>query len=167
MHSRSGWEGASRTEKVEGGGRGWREGAGSGGQPPVLSTCLSTGPAAPLHTYSMRTPPPLPPCLPRLGDFTGAVEDFTAAIQLDPHCSDFYHNRGFSYRKVRAQQAGRLATHSRRWKGPKAVCKPVESAHPLPHISAPPAPRMTLRLTVTLRHACCVCVAGGHAGCRD
>ena len=35
----------------------------------------------------------------RLGDYTGAVQDFSAAIMLDPRNADFYHNRGFSQRK--------------------------------------------------------------------
>lgn len=32
-------------------------------------------------------------------DFAGAVEDFTAAIHLDPNSADFFHNRGFALRK--------------------------------------------------------------------
>jgi tetratricopeptide (TPR) repeat protein len=35
----------------------------------------------------------------RMGDFSGAVTDFMAAIALDPNNPDFYHNRGFSLRK--------------------------------------------------------------------
>lgn len=34
-----------------------------------------------------------------MGDFEGAVADFTAAITLEPRNADFYHNRGFSLRK--------------------------------------------------------------------
>jgi hypothetical protein len=34
-----------------------------------------------------------------MGDYAGAVEDFTTAISLDPGNADFYHNRGFSLRK--------------------------------------------------------------------
>jgi hypothetical protein len=28
------------------------------------------------------------------------MQDFTKAIELDPASADFYHNRGFSYRKA-------------------------------------------------------------------
>ena len=35
----------------------------------------------------------------RLGKYSGAVEDFSAAILLDSQNADFYHNRGFSQRK--------------------------------------------------------------------
>ena len=35
----------------------------------------------------------------RKGDYNGAVQDFSAAIRLEPHNADFYHNRGFSLRK--------------------------------------------------------------------
>ena len=35
----------------------------------------------------------------RLGNYSGAVEDFSAAILLDNRNADFYHNRGFSQRK--------------------------------------------------------------------
>lgn len=35
----------------------------------------------------------------RMGDFEGAVADFSSAISLDPGNADFYHNRGFSLRK--------------------------------------------------------------------
>lgn len=35
----------------------------------------------------------------RLGNYSGAVEDFSAAILLDDRNADFYHNRGFSQRK--------------------------------------------------------------------
>lgn len=34
-----------------------------------------------------------------MGDFEGAVADFSSAISLDPGNADFYHNRGFSLRK--------------------------------------------------------------------
>lgn len=34
-----------------------------------------------------------------MGDYPGAVEDFTSAAALDPTNADFYHNRGFSLRK--------------------------------------------------------------------
>ncbi|GBG77225.1 hypothetical protein CBR_g23552 [Chara braunii] len=34
------------------------------------------------------------------GNYIEAVADFTRAIELDPKNADFYHNRGFSYRKL-------------------------------------------------------------------
>ena len=47
-------------------------------------------------------PPARSPRRPRrrLGDYGGAVEDFSAAIALEPHNADFFHNRGFSLRKM-------------------------------------------------------------------
>jgi tetratricopeptide (TPR) repeat protein len=36
----------------------------------------------------------------RLEDYSGAVVAFSTAIGLDPTNADFYHNRGFSYRKM-------------------------------------------------------------------
>ncbi len=45
----------------------------------------------------------------RLGSYSAAVQDFSAAIMLDPCNADFYHNRGFSQRKqARAAAARRL-----------------------------------------------------------
>jgi len=45
----------------------------------------------------------------RLGSYSAAVQDFSAAIMLDPRNADFYHNRGFSQRKqARAAAARRL-----------------------------------------------------------
>lgn len=67
------------------------------------------------HAHAHSTPliPPAPAHLPplscrhynrgisrdRWGDYAGAVEDFSAALRLDPGNADFYHNRGFSLRK--------------------------------------------------------------------
>jgi hypothetical protein len=39
-------------------------------------------------------------CVRQLDDLPGAVADFTAAAALDPRNADFYHNRGFSLRKL-------------------------------------------------------------------
>ena len=39
--------------------------------------------------------------LDRKGDFEQAIECFTRAIELDPHKADFYHNRGYAFRKKR------------------------------------------------------------------
>lgn len=39
----------------------------------------------------------------RAGDFAAAIADFSTAIALLPGHSDFFHNRGFCYRKVRRQ----------------------------------------------------------------
>ncbi len=36
----------------------------------------------------------------RLDDLPGAVADFTAAVMLDSDNADFFHNRGFSLRKL-------------------------------------------------------------------
>jgi tetratricopeptide (TPR) repeat protein len=44
----------------------------------------------------------------RLGSYSAAVQDFSAAIMLDPCNADFYHNRGFSQRK-QARAAARTA----------------------------------------------------------
>ncbi len=40
-----------------------------------------------------------------LQDYAGAVEDFSAAIALEPGNADFYHNRGFALRKQVRPQA--------------------------------------------------------------
>lgn len=32
--------------------------------------------------------------------YTLCTQDFSRAIELDPNSADFYHNRGFSYRKA-------------------------------------------------------------------
>jgi tetratricopeptide (TPR) repeat protein len=37
--------------------------------------------------------------LDRKGDFEAAVGSFSTAINLEPAKADFYHNRGFTYRK--------------------------------------------------------------------
>lgn len=34
------------------------------------------------------------------GDYAGAVAAFSAAIALEPQNADFFHNRGFSLRKM-------------------------------------------------------------------
>jgi hypothetical protein len=49
-------------------------------------------------------------------DFAGAVEDFTAAIRLEPSSADFYHNRGFALRKqVRGRESDARAACMRGW----------------------------------------------------
>lgn len=45
----------------------------------------------------------------RTQDYAGAVEDFSAAIALEPGNADFYHNRGFALRKQVCGRAGRRA----------------------------------------------------------
>jgi tetratricopeptide (TPR) repeat protein len=36
-----------------------------------------------------------------MGDFDEAIKCFTIAIDLEPGKADFYHNRGFAFRKNR------------------------------------------------------------------
>jgi tetratricopeptide (TPR) repeat protein len=36
-----------------------------------------------------------------MGDFESAIKCFTIAIEFEGNKADFYHNRGFAYRKNR------------------------------------------------------------------
>lgn len=46
-----------------------------------------------------------------MGDFEGAVADFSSAVALDPRNADFYHNRGFSLRKQVSSNHCTIAWH--------------------------------------------------------
>jgi Flp pilus assembly protein TadD len=39
--------------------------------------------------------------LDRKGDFDEAIKSFSKAIELEANNADFYHNRGFAFRKKR------------------------------------------------------------------
>ena len=73
---------------------------------------------APTHSTRHAHTPPLPSIahynlgiiLDRLGDWPAAVAAFSAAIALAPTNADYWHNRGFSLRKMVSEiWAGRPA----------------------------------------------------------
>lgn len=37
----------------------------------------------------------------RKGEYSEAIKSFTEAINLEPDKADFYHNRGFAFRKLK------------------------------------------------------------------
>ncbi len=42
--------------------------------------------------------------LDRKGLYKDAIDSFSKAIDIEPHKSDFYHNRGFAFRKLKDYQ---------------------------------------------------------------
>ena len=58
----------------------------------------------------------------RLGNYSGAVEDFSAALLLDNRNADFYHNRGFSQRKQVLTRPSVQSVHAWHVSYPAATC---------------------------------------------